>query len=265
MTIMIRSFAAAALGLVLACRSPSQPIARQEHVDTASDPRVAGSEGAARHPHAVLRPTFMVGDKELNAGTAFVIHPKGHGPLLITAHHLFGPGGGLDRAIAWQDMPRAVRSVRARSFDDESVIVSGGAPLAVEGAEELSEKRVGGDLAIFPITEIGPARALELADAPPKVGDRVTLIAEVLSGGVGLRHGATVVDVGNDGVQYVFDERIELRATSGAPVVDAAERVIAVNLGGGTLDDGRVVGIGNSIAVVGPAIQRALAMGAQRP
>jgi hypothetical protein len=207
---------------------------------------------------------FMVGNSPLEAGTAFVIHPTGHGPLLITAQHLFGPDGGLDRVIAWQDMPREVKSVRATSLDDEAVSVSGGAPLVVEGAEGMSSKRVGGDLAIFPITELGPAHALELADAPPKVNDRVTLLAEVLDGAAGLRHGATVVEVGKDYVGYIFDEHIELQATSGAPVVDARDRVVAINLGGGKTDDGRVFGIGNSVAVFGPAIQRAVAA-APRP
>jgi hypothetical protein len=64
---------------------------------------------------------------------------------------------------------------------------------------------------------------------------------------------------------YVFDERIELRAASGASVVDASERVVAVNLGGGKLDDGRVFGIGNSIAAFGPAIQHAVATAGLHP
>lgn len=265
MTIAIRAAAGVVLTFAIACRSQAQPTVQREGVETRASAHSAGATVASKaHPHAVLRPMFMVGDTPLQAGTAFVIHPRGHGPLLITAHHLFGPGGGLDRVIAWQDMPRAVRSVRATSFDNVSVIVSGGAPLAVEGAEGMSDNRIGGDLAIFPITALGPARALDLAEAPPRVADRVTMLGEVLRGGVGLRHGATVVEVGQDYVAYVFDERIELRATSGAPVVDATERVVAINLGGGELEDGRIMGIGNSIAVFGPAIQRALASAAPR-
>ena len=245
----LRSIAVAAL-LVAACKSGPQP------VEAAGDPAASGT----RHPHAVVRPMFMVGDKQLHAGTGFVIRAQDRGPVLITAQHLFSPAGGLERTIAWQDMPRAVRSVYATSLDDQLVIVAGGAPLAIEGAEGMSEARLGGDVALFPLTTLGGAvQPLELAAAPPRVGDRVTLLAEVYSGGTGLRHGATVLEVGADHVAYVFDEPIELRATSGAPVVDASERVVAINLGGRDLEDGRIVGLGNSIASFGPAIQRALA------
>jgi hypothetical protein len=265
--------AAVVLCFAIACSAKSTSSGQKAGLESATlDSRAAtniaaGANAAAvktpnpaAHRHAILRPTFMVDATPLSAGTAFLIQPKGHSAVLVTAHHLFGPAGGLARDLSWQELPRMVRSFQATSIDDDSVTVIGGPPLAVDGAESVSDRRVGGDLAIFPITKLGAAHALQLADGAPKVGDRVALLAE-LHGTTRSRHGATIVEVGADYLAYTFDDQLELRGSSGAPVVDAAERVVAINVSGGLLTDGRLVGIGNSIVAFGPAIQRALAVG----
>ncbi|MBX3157766.1 MAG: trypsin-like peptidase domain-containing protein [Deltaproteobacteria bacterium] len=221
-----------------------------------ADPAPAPAPAPKAHPHAVLRPEFTVDGDPLAAGTAFLIK-EGAATLLVTAHHLFGPAGGLDHELTWDELPRRVTAVRATSLDDPGVTIRGGSPLAVTGAVGLSEQHLGGDVAVFPIPDAGPARTLELADGPPRVGSSVTLLARVI-GKTGTRHGAKVVEVGEEHIAYELDEPGELRATSGAPVVDADERVVAINVSGGEID-GKRINFGVSISAFGPAIRKALA------
>ena len=58
--------------------------------------------------------------------------------------------------------------------------------------------------------------------------------------------GATVRGIDQGWLLYGFDERIELRATSGAAVVNAQGQVVAVHAGGGE-ENGQVVGVGTPV------------------
>src|SRR5262245_37543781 len=74
-------------------------------------------------PHSVLRPVFATTEGEIPAGTAFVVRWDNGSNLLLTAHHLFGPMGGMSRDIAAAELPKVVKSVRAASADDKTVAV----------------------------------------------------------------------------------------------------------------------------------------------
>ncbi|MBF5043372.1 trypsin-like peptidase domain-containing protein [Aggregicoccus sp. 17bor-14] len=96
------------------------------------------------------------------------------------------------------------------------------------------------DLAAFIAPESAASRVLPLATQNPKVGDDVWLVAEVRGGrSVGTHlHRARVVESKRTTLAYTFeDPTLELRATSGAPVVNAKGEVVGVNLGGGHQGD----------------------------
>jgi hypothetical protein len=234
--------------VALACCAKSPPPSDHPRFDD----RAAPTREATTHP--VLRPKFVVEGTVIRAGTAFVLQLPDQPPLLVTAFHLFGTGGGFGRDLTWDQIPRLVTKATATSVEDETVTVVAGPPLAIEGAVGMSRTRVGGDVAALPIIDGSRAGALVAASDTPAVGERVTLLAAVI-GKPGFRHGATVIEVTDEAIAYKFDEAIELRATSGAAVVDGREHVIAINLGG--RHDGSV-GIGNPVTSFVPAIRRAL-------
>ncbi|MCH9688453.1 MAG: serine protease [Deltaproteobacteria bacterium] len=194
---------------------------------------------------AWVRPTFVTTDQPLSAGTAFVCEVvPGQPPLLLSAQHLFGPAGGLAREYAWSEMKTLVQG--AEGYDAHgNRVVTAGPPLTIEGAEAMSEERVDADIAAFPLLAPTRVHALPLASAMPTNGDPVWLVAEVMGAAPStLRHRATIQEVAPTHLVYVFDDAIELRATSGAPVINAAGQVVAINLGGGD-EGGKTFGIGN--------------------
>jgi len=79
-----------------------------------------------------------------------------------------------------------------------------------------------------------------------------------------LRHAATVGQVGPQHVTYRYDDAVELRATSGAPLVDGENHVVAINIGGGG-EGGRPFGFGNPVHAFGPRLAKALAAPAAAP
>src|SRR5687767_12783232 len=160
--------------VVAGCATSSPQPAHQPRLDT---------EPATTEPartHAILRPTFVVEGAQVRAGTAFVLALADQPPLLVTAFHLFGTAGGHRRDLRWDEIPRLVTKAEATSVEDDSITVIAGAPLAIEGAEGMTDARIGGDVAALPVTNGSRAGALTIASEPPVVGARVTLLAEVL-------------------------------------------------------------------------------------
>jgi hypothetical protein len=209
----------------------------------------ARRSGAIVPPNSVLRPIFTTTAGTIEAGSAFVVEGKRGKFLLLTAHHLFGPAGGLESEIAWDAMPTVVQRVRAVSPDDGAVVVLGRGPLAIEGAQAMNGGCMGCDFAVFPVAGVGGAGILRLATAPPLVGGKVFLVAELSDGGPKRLHPATLIGVHDDYLAYRFEGSIDLRATSGAPVVNEAGEVVAVNLGGRADPEG-TLGIGAASVII---------------
>jgi hypothetical protein len=89
-------------------------------------------------------------------------------------------------------------------------------------------------MAAFPVMSV-PAHVLELAHSVPSVGDSVWLVAQVRSGAAPdvLLHKAIVVSSDRTFLRFAYDNgALNLRATSGAPVVNSAGQVVGINFGG---------------------------------
>ena len=203
--------------------------------------------------NAVLRPSFSTTTEgQIDGGTAFLARWSDGRILLLTAQHLFGEALGLSRDHTGAELPDLVTGMTATSVDDESVEVSSGTLITIPDAVPLTTD-ITRDVAGFVVDGTAAAAVLDLAPAPPAPGARVWLLAEV-SGSADRLFPATVQDVApEEYLQYVFDTPLDLTATSGAPVLDAAGQVVGINVGG---DDG--TGVANSIATVRPLLEDAL-------
>ena len=214
-------------------------------------------DGAIAAQAAICRPELTVDGKPYEAGTAFVV--DGPRRLLVTAHHLFGDMGGLDEEIRWQDMPTRATSVRCRQSKGSAEWTTGAA-LAIAGAHPVSATSTAEyrDIAVFPLSgQAAGSPGLTLAEKEPATGSKVWLVAQIKGGDpAALLHRATVVGHEQGAMIYAFDDkRIELQATSGAPVVDAAGKLVGINLAGTTAEGSSdVQGVADSLDVVRKAL-----------
>ncbi len=230
-----RRLALAALACLAACRPRAAP----------SPPAVAADR--------LLRPAFATRDGELRAGSAFLVRdPRAPASvLLLTAHHLFGPDGGLAREVAGAELPAFVREVRLADLAGRPVAVAGPV-VPIPGARAHRQVDFAHDLAAFAAPPALAGRAFALARAAPAVGERVWLFAEVRAGAPPgrLLHAATVTSSSATELAYRFDDGgLDLGATSGAPVLDGAGEVVGVHLGGGR-DLRGLFGVANPAASV---------------
>ena len=244
--------ASIAAGFALISSAPSHA---QSAIGTPSSALVAAQS-------AVCRPQFTVDAKLHEAGTAFII--AGDRPVLVTAQHLFGPEGGLKEAIRWQEMPKRASSVSCKQIK-AATRWSTGPAIAVEGAHPMTPEYQSGsvnDVAIFPLVgKVSAASSLTLAARAPSVGTKVWLVAQVEGAGQGapLLHPATVLGRQNGAMLFSYDDpKIDLDATSGAPIVDASGKVVGVNLGGGFDPESKaVVGVADDLEVISKAVAAA--------
>jgi hypothetical protein len=211
---------------------------------------------------SICRPTFELKDQSLSAGTAILMETGvAKQPLvLVTAHHLLGPMGGLPAEVAWSDVPKSVKRATCQSIvtPAQSWI---GAPLAIPGAASFNNQTKDGlrDIALLTVQGKPAAKPLKLAPAQPKLGDSVWLVAQLVSGAPKgkLLFKAKVVRVQDLALNYLVEDpegTFEMRATSGAPVVNERGEVVAVNIAGSRVAEGfNVAGI--SVNVVRKALE----------
>lgn len=238
-------FATLAVALVAACQSP------EELAKPPADPAVDAS--------ALLRPTFETSVGNSDAGHAFLVEHGGK-KLLVSAHHVLGPPGGLKKHITWKDVSTAVTKVTAKSPDGK-VTLESTKPLTIDGAKPLEPKDPSADLCAFEVADAGSAKPLKLAANAPKTGDFVWLLAEVIgpeNRGKHLHRGSVSAATPKE-LRYVFaDPNLKLQATSGAAVLNDKGEVVAVNLGGGKTV-GLVFGVGNPVGSVRARLDKAIA------
>ena len=204
---------------------------------------------------SICRPEFRVGDAQYSAGTSFLLKVDGADhPLLVTATHLFGPDGGLDAQIPWNELPSKAQMVKCTTYGSGETWHAD-APLAIPGAHPGVDETAMLDVAAFPFSGSTTQPALRLASRQPAVGDSVWLVSEIIAEPkqAGLLHHAVVAEITKSYLLIVYDHPLGATATSGAPIVDARGDVVGVNFGGG-VSKGRMLGVATS----GAALTKAL-------
>ena len=213
-----------------------------------------------------FQPSFATSaGNEYQAGKLVIAKvPSAPGGLLgLSCIHIFGPEGGLARQIASDALPAFIKKTTLIAADGGRTEI--GAVLAVPGAHpSVSDGRSlpnpSTDLSVFRVPAELATHALELAADEPAVGDRVWLLARLVGGAAAdvYLHPAHV-RVSNDKILgYEFENsQLNLTATSGAPVVNAQGKIVALNIGGG-LTGGKLNVFGNPVVSVRKKIDATL-------
>ena len=219
----------------------------------------ANEQAPAVHGDVVLKPTFMTGYDSFSGGTAFLCNVPGvEGTFLLTVQHLFGPACGLKRQFTWQEIPKTFVVVTALSITDPTHYITSSNCVAIPGARASDDHGYNKDLAAYRLSPDQKPASLRLASSRPKVGETVFLHARQ-RGKTSLDMLRAVVRKSTDSeFEYAFEDKpINLAGTSGAPVLNTAGEVVALNIGGG-VEAGRFWGMGNPCDSVSSLLKGAL-------
>jgi hypothetical protein len=162
--------------------------------------------------------------------------------------------GGLASEMAWSDVPKSVKRATCKSIAAPAQTWTG-VPVAIPGAASFNNQTKDGlrDIALLIVQGKPTAKPLKLAPAPPKLGETVWLVAQLVSGAPRdkLLFKARVARVQDVALNYVVEDpagTFALQATSGAPVVNERGEVVAVNIAGGRVAEGfNLAGISGNV------------------
>lgn len=229
--------------------APSSSSSSSTPPQLATDRRQTAANPPVVTAGTLFRPTFNTFDGPVSAGTAFAARlPGSSTPIILSALHLLGPAGGLPHDIPASELSHAWRSLEVDDcVTSQTVGLIAGRPLPVLATAPFPQQSQHGDVVAYLPNERGTFQTLPLASSPPATNDVVWLVSEVI-GSNAIVHKAKVLGEEDGWLVYQFESNdLELRATSGAPVVNSAHQVVAVNAGGGT-DGGVVMGLGTPVS-----------------
>lgn len=199
----------------------------------------------------VFQPHFETTHGDIHAGKAFVISTKACGAVVLSAYHLFGELGGLKVPIPVAELTPSIKSIVLNHIaTGKSVFKIAGASVTPPGAAACCESDAPmtgvGDVFAFRTKTDLSSVAMAVSDKSAKKGDRLHMLTSVM-GGARTEFDAVVVGMVDGYLQYqIVTPGFVGRATSGAPLLDADGRVVAINLGGWNDDKtGATFGIGN--------------------
>jgi hypothetical protein len=204
----------------------------------------------------VLRPHFTTQEGSHSAGTAFAIDVEDT-LLVVTALHLFGPAGGLKGQIDGDKIAEFTTSVTLRDAFTGGDFGQANKALSLTNTQPMGDEAAG-DIVAFEaqvLTGLDKLNAkskdlvpLSLAAKVPQKGDSVYVAAQVGADKDSRVHKATVVESNDKWLFYEYaDSALDIAGTNGAPVLNEAGKVIGMNLGGGKMDDGKLIGSANPL------------------
>jgi hypothetical protein len=184
--------------------------------------------------NSITLPTFIFDQRHAaTAGVAWPVMEAGK-QYLVTAHHILGPAGGLKTQLAPRDVAREVKAIASLCLGDGKTVFLATPALYVPKARIYDENGGDADVAVARLPDARGVKPLVLAAAAPKKNDPAWLFVRLVDRDRPTLYPVTVIEVTPGFVQYkVEDKSLNLRAATGAPVLNAAGEVISMHLGFG--------------------------------
>ena len=198
-------------------------------------------------PGVLFRPVFTTTEGRVDAGSAFMARTPGSDhPILLSVLHLLGPAGGLESQLGASEVGDRWQEVRLKDCVGGAITPElAGKALSLPATAPFPELSAHGDVIAFLPEKRGSFQPYLLSLRPPLPNEEVWMVAEVI-GRESLTHPARIAGQERGWMSYEFDDpELELRATSGAPIVNADGEVVAVHAGGGERG-GKLVGFGTA-------------------
>jgi hypothetical protein len=202
--------------------------------------------------NCITLPTFVFDQRHaVTAGVAWPLAEAGK-QYLVTAHHILGPAGGIKTQLTPRDVAKELKAIAGLCLGDSTTVLLGTPALFVASARLYDENGGDSDVAVVRLPDARGVKPLVLTGVAAKKNDPVWLFVRLVDRDRPTLYPATVIEVTPGFVQYKLDDKtLNLRAATGAPVLNTAGEVIAMHLGFGKQDTTALVGI----ACPAPAIR----------
>jgi hypothetical protein len=200
----------------------------------------------------IFRPTFLTADIAHFAGMAFRLKDeKADRHYLVTAHSLFGPGADLDVQMTSEDISRVIVAMVGVSCTDPRAVVMARRYVPLSDARRSDENGADKDIAMFELPVRLGERALVPDLSVPVRGDRVWIYVKYAgTSRVGLEP-AQLAWVSGKEIRYVLEnQNVDLRGTTGAPLLSHEGTVVGMHLGVFTSGSGRKFGYACPVAAI---------------
>jgi len=196
--------------------------------------------------NSILSPYFHLRDIEFSAGTAFAVELSDEREdLIVTALHLFGPSGGLNKQISSYELEYSIERVEFTDAFTGEECGECTQSLYISDAG-IDDFKVDRDVAAFIYGKDMNVPKFKIAKKLPRKGESVWLAASVISAPEDkMLHKARVRHASDSRVTFEYEDGgIDLTATSGAPILNSKGEVVGINIG--YIEDGSsVVGSAN--------------------
>lgn len=220
----------------------------QADTDKWLDTPMASAQAPQIPDHFVLRPEFSSGYESTFAGYSFVVsHPQSGQPILLTALHVMDEmlrKKGIDatpdnEGYTGNELPQHITGVNLYNVFAAnwmiSMVGSASRMLVLPGSRIKDEEpRSDRDIAAFRFDNADAFRPGKIADHVPQPGEAVWLVATHGRGDTRRTFKAVVVAVTDQSFIFRFEDQEKgPQYSSGAPIVNQAGEVVAINVGGG--------------------------------
>lgn len=185
--------------------------------------------------HIILHSTYDTAIGTFSAGTAFILALKNDKDFyVLTALHIFGPKGGLNKQIESKDLNGFIHNIAYNdAFNNEKINITT-KPITIPGAK-VDGIHANTDLAVFKLLSKKGTPFFRLNTDLLKIGQHVWLATSLIDAKSKKQtlYEAVVTKSDNTDLRFkYFNPKILLTSTSGSPILNAKGEVVGLNLGG---------------------------------
>lgn len=194
----------------------------------------------------IYRPIFELKTEVARAGTAFLL-AENNNIFIVSAQHLVGTAGGLSKDYTGKEMAAQFEAIKLEPLDSRFGSLTAKDLLSIPNAKAIEGDNFTDDIFIAPVSAEVDSEPFKLSEYRPSIDDKVFLFAQVNNQKASY-HPAVVISSEEYELAYLFENKaINLRATSGAPVLNDNFKVVGINLAGGEVPEVGVVGWANPL------------------
>lgn len=177
-------------------------------------------------------PTFQIrSEADITAGKIFCAELKNGKKVLVSALHLIGPAGGLERQYTAAECAKQIRSVKIKAGFSGQSIGTGGEQLLKNGdISKTNSNDLRGDLIAFVVNPDNQLSPVKLNGKLPRINDRAFIVSCREDGRQALFEGS-ITESTNKYIAIKLRENTYLPKTSGAPVIDSNGTLIGMVYG----------------------------------